>query len=69
MFKVTIEEVTVKDEKVKEYQRIYDRSPEMDQSNFGYVEVVKPVTRSRQVLIQEIDGLDLSAVIKAINGL
>lgn len=73
MFKVTIEEETTKEETVREYQKLYDVgaapvSSEADK-NYGYVEVTKPVTRSRKVLTQEVDTLDLPAVIKAINGL
>ena len=71
MYKVTIEEETTKEETVREYQKLFDIRPdsEPDQPNYGYVETVKPVTRSRKVLIQEVDKLDLPTVIKAINGL
>lgn len=71
MYKVIIEEVTVADQKTTTYEKLYEsdhpRVVHDRESQYGYVNSVQTVTNRRQVYTQEVDELNLVAVIQAVN--
>lgn len=69
MITVTISKVETVWEKSREYQRLSDDPKATVQ--YGYVDAELPKTRTTNILTQSLpdEGLDLAAVIKAINKL
>lgn len=69
MYKITIEKVTTERKVVRDWVKVRDRlesdSPERD--NYEYREVERAVTEARTIYTQEVEALDLVAVIQAVN--
>lgn len=69
-YKITVERITSQEEITQQYQKIADvGNPLGGGVTYGYVPMTKVVETSREVLRQEVEALDLAAVIKAVNGL
>lgn len=70
MFKVTIVEITQRDVVKQEYEKLADTKNKYDNGAvYGYVEKKATERVERQVLTQEVETVDVAAVIKAINNL
>ncbi len=71
MFRIKIQEVVATQVQRQEYQKLAETGNKGDGGPvFGYVAIPGHFTTSeRDMLIQEVDSLDLAAVIRAINGL
>lgn len=69
MYKVTIERFSWVPATQREYVRVADTGGKDGGAQYGYVEKPGWEKLTRTLLVQETDTLDLSAVIKAVNGL
>lgn len=70
MFRIEITETRTETKRRKEYQLIADTGNPRDGGRvFDYIEADLPTEVRRAVLTQEVDTLDLGAVIKAVNNL
>lgn len=68
MFRIKIVEITTKTTAVKVWQKLNDN--DKDPKQYGYAEPVERTEKvEREVLTQELEIVDISAVVKAINGL
>lgn len=70
MFKITITETRTETQPRKEYRQVADTGNPRDGGKvYEYVAADLPTTVQRDVLTQEVETLDLAAVIKAVNNL
>jgi hypothetical protein len=71
MYKITITEVTTTRKEVESWEKLYD-SPANGLGNsgqYGNVKINRDVKVEREVLRQEVEDLDVAAVIRAVNNL
>lgn len=67
---VRIQRIDTFDRMGQEYQRVADTGNPRDGGIvYEYVNVVKRLNDNRDIYEQEVDSLDLPAVIRAVNGL
>lgn len=70
MYRITIEQVTWSEVVKQAWQKIADTGNERDDGpQYGYVDARGKEIDSTKILQQEVEELDVKAVIKAINGL
>lgn len=70
MYRIIIEKIETVARNQSEYQQISDTGNKNDGgATYGYVDVVKNIKESTQILEQVVDDLDIPTVIRAINGL
>jgi len=80
MYKITINKVDKKQVAAKEWTKMYDLQGEKEfesnasyrearENQYDYLEVEKTVSEDTKVFEQVVEEVDLSAVIKAINGI
>lgn len=64
MFKITVEEVKTEEKLVKEWQKLTDDSSD---KQYGYVQTRDMVETEATLFYQEVDAIDLVAIIDAVN--
>lgn len=70
MYRVTITEITSEKRPTREYEKLADTGNDRDGGAvYGYVETEWWLRTEREVLKQEVEALDVAAVIRAVNNL
>lgn len=70
MYRITIEQVETKQKKKREWERIADSgNPKDDGAIYGYVDNIIDEEETTTLLKQNLETLDITKVIKAINNI
>ena len=67
MYQIIIKKIEVEEVEKKEYEKISDTGGNDDGAKYGYVSVKRMEKIEQIILQQEIDAIDLEAIIKAVN--